>query len=151
MKNCRGYVSVISAGIVAIGLLSVGVASAASIPAWLDDGITKWNQENPETRIQFLDIKDSFVWYMVPKTEELDMLQVRQRIYAIAEANGYEKTVDEELVTTGKPPSPTAPYQAKKCWNRNFTLTVDVGRQRMLTTAICEDTGNWFTGFRIIQ
>ena len=114
MKDCRRYVSVISASIVAIGLLSAGVAMAASIPAWLDDGITKWNQENPDVRMQFLAIKDSFVWYMVPKTEAIGTAEIRKRIYAIAEAHGYQKTVEEELVTTGKPPSPTKPYQAKK-------------------------------------
>jgi hypothetical protein len=148
--RCR-FVHLISACILAVGLLSSGLAIAASIPAWLDDAITSWNQENSEVPIRFLDIKDSFVWYMMPKTDSISHSQIRERMYAIAESNKYQKTVEEELITTGKPPSPVKPYQAKKCWSRSFTLNVDVGRQRMLTTYLCEDTSNWYTGFRIIQ
>ena len=134
-----------------VWLLMTGLAMAASIPAWLDDAISKWNQENHDVAIQFLDIKDSFVWYMFPKADNLASAEIRERMYAIAETNGYQKTAEEELVTTGKPPSPTEPYKAKKCWNRSFTLNVDVGRQRMLTTLLCEDAASWYTGFRIIQ
>lgn len=140
-----------SIGALAVALLVAGVAMAASIPAWLDDGIAEWNQENPDVAIQFLDIKDNFVWYMFPKTEDLAHAEIRERMYAIVEANSYEKTAEEELVTTGKPPSLTAPHKAKKCWTRSFTLNVDVDRQRMLTTLLCEDAANWYTGFRIIQ
>ena len=149
MKNRR--VSVVSVSILPLCLLSAGFAVAASIPAWLDDAITTWNQENPELPIEFVDIKDSFVWYMVPHNDEIGVAEIRQRIQRIVEAHGYEKTVEEELVTTGKPPTPLKPYQPKKCWRRSYTLTVDVGRQRMLTTMVCQDTAHWFTGFRIVQ
>jgi len=140
-----------SIGSLAVVWLLAGVAMAASIPAWLDDAISEWNQENQEVAIRFLEIKDSFVWYMFPKTDDLAGAEIRERMYTIAGANGYQKTAEEELVTTGKPPSPTEPYKAKKCWNRSFTLNVDVGRQRMLTTLLCEDATSWYTGFRIIQ
>jgi len=139
------------AGILAVVSLLTGLAMAASIPAWLDDAISKWNQENPDVTFRFLDIKDSFVWYLFPKTDDLAHSEIRERMYAIVEANGYQKTEEEELVTTGKPPSPTEPYKAKKCWSRSFTLNIDVGRQRMLTTLLCEDATNWYTGFRILQ
>jgi len=140
-----------SVGTLAVVLLFAGLAMAASIPAWLDDAISTWNQENPDVAIQFLNIKDSFVWYMFPKTDDLSHAEIRERMYVIAEANGYQKTAEEELITTGKPPSPTEPYKAKKCWSRSFTLNVDVDRQRVLTTLLCEDATSWYTGFRIIQ
>jgi hypothetical protein len=55
----------------------------------------------------------------------------------------------EELVTTGRPPASTP--GRKKCWQRGFTLEIDTGRQRMLTTQVCADGDNWFAGFRIVQ
>ena len=150
MNNRRRYVGMISLSLT-IGLLSAGFGLAASIPAWLDDAISAWNQENPDLPIQFVDIKDSFVWYMIPVNDEIGHAEIRKRIYALVENHGYQKTVAEELVTTGKPPTPNKPYKPKKCWSRSFTLTVDVGRQRMLTTLVCEDTASWFTGFRTVQ
>jgi hypothetical protein len=139
------------AGLAAIGLLGASLCSAASIPAWLDDAITEWNEENPAVQIQFVDIKDQFVWYMIPNTPETSAKRIRERVYAIAQAHGYKMTAEEELVTTGRPPSPTGPPEAKKCWNRSFTLDVDVGRQRLLTTLVCEDAEHRFAGFRIVE
>ena len=138
-------------GLMVGAILVTGLATAASIPAWLDDGITKWNQEHPDVAIQFLAIHDSYVWYMFPKTEDLTNAEIRKRMYAIVEGNGYKRNAEEELVTTGKPPALTEAYKPKKCWTRSFTTEVDVGRQRMLTTQLCEDATNWYSGFRILQ
>ena len=148
--RCR-FVSLFSVGILTLGLLAAGLTLAASIPAWLDDAISNWNQENPETPIQFLDIKDSYVWYTMPSTAEIGHAEIRERVYAIVEAHGYQKTVEEELVTTGRPPSPSGPSKTKKCWSRSFTLDIDVGRQRMLTALVCGDTTGYYAGFRILQ
>ena len=84
--------------LVTLGFLAAGLCHAASIPAWLDDAISKWNQENPAVQIRFVDIKDSFVWYMIPDTPETGHQVVRERTYTIAEANGYRRTEAEELV-----------------------------------------------------
>ena len=137
--------------LVTLGFLAAGLCQAASIPAWLDDAISNWNQENPAVQIRFVDIKDSFVWYMIPDTPETGHKVVRERTYGIAEAHGYQRTEAEELVTTGRPPSPVKPYKEKKCWTRSFTLNLEVGRQRLLTTLVCEDEGYWFAGFRIAE
>jgi hypothetical protein len=137
--------------LVTIGFLAAGLCHAASIPAWLDDAISKWNHENPAVQIRFVDIKDSFVWYMIPDTPETGHKVVRERTYTIAGAHGYQRTEAEELVTTGRPPSPVKPYKDKKCWTRSFTLNLEVGRQRLLTTLVCEDEGYWFAGFRIAE
>ncbi len=139
------------AGMLVVVSLLTGLAIAATIPVWLDDAISKWNHENPDEAFLFLDIKDSFVWYMFPKTDDLANAEIRERMYAVVDANGYQKTEEEELITTGKPPSPTEPYKAKKCWSRSFTLPLDAGGQRMLTTLLCEDDTNWYPGIRIIQ
>jgi len=139
------------AGLLVFCLLAGSVAQAASIPAWLDDAISVWNDENPATQIRFVEIKDSYVWYMIPKTEQTGNKAVRERTYAIAERHGYQKTEREELITTGRPPSPNKPYRDKKCWSRGFTLDLDVGRQRMLTTLVCDGDSDWFAGFRILE
>ena len=123
----------------------------ASIPAWLDEAITEWNGENDQVPIRFLDIKDSFVWYMMPRIDEIPGSKIRERTYAIAESHGYQKTTDEELVTTGKPPVPTGRHVDKKCWNRSFTLDIRTGEQRVLSTLVCEDPAQWYLGFRILQ
>ena len=86
-----------------------------------------------------------------PRTSERPRRFGRERVYAIAEAHGYQKTVEEELVTTGKPPVPNKPSKPRKCWSRSFTLDIDVGRQRMLTTLVCGDTAGYYAGFRILQ
>jgi hypothetical protein len=137
--------------ILAVLSISTGMALAASVPVWLDDAITEWNAENAEVPIRFLDIKDSFVWYTMPKIDEISHSQIRERTYAIAESNGYQKMVAEELVTTGKPPTATKAYQPKKCWSRSFTLNIRASEQRVLSTLVCEDPANWYMGFRIVQ
>ena len=130
-----------------IGLAAVG---AASVPAWLDGAITEWNEANPEIRIQFVDIKDSYVWYAVPNTPETGHAELRESIYGIVQRHGYERVEVEELVTTGRPPSPTKSASGdKKCWKRSFTLDLDTGRQRLLTTQVCADSPNWLAGFRV--
>ena len=151
---------------VAIGLLAVTPSSAASIPAWLDGAIADWNEENEAIQIEFVDIKDSFVWYMIPDTPDIGSKEIRASIYKIIQANAYKTTDQEELVTTGKPPSPVKPYKEKKCWTQSFVLDIDElsnttaaggrdgnpgQRQRMLTSLVCEDGPRWFTGFRILQ
>jgi len=152
------------AGVVAISLFATHPCHAASIPAWLDDAITEWNKENQATQIEFVDIKDSFVWYMIPDTPEKGSKDIRETIYEIVTTHGYEVTDQEELVTTGKPPSQTTPYKPKKCWQRSFVLTINelsnttapgggrTGvRQRLLTSLVCEDGRDWYAGFRIAQ
>jgi len=148
--------------------LSAGVSSAASIPAWLDEAISGWNAETPETPIEFVDIKDSYVWYMLPDTESIGQAEIRESVYSIVLEHGYKITAEEELITTGKPPSPRNPSRPKKCWTRSFVLDVEAlsnttsagaqggdghagMRQRMLTSMVCEDGPYWFTGFRILQ
>ena len=152
--------------LVTIGFLAAGLCHAASIPAWLDDAISNWNQENPAVQIRFVDIKDSFVWYMIPDSPETGNKEIRTSIHEIVLKNGYKVTDQEELVTTGKPPSPIKPYKEKKCWTQSFVLDIEelsnttaAGgregnpglRQRMLTSLVCEDGPYWFTGFRILQ
>ena len=147
-------------------LVGAGLGVAASIPAWLDDAISEWNseKENKDIPIQFVDIKDSFVWYMLPENEEFGQKEIRSRVHAIVLANDYMNTDEEELVTTGKPPSPVNPHVPKKCWRRSYVLDLNAqsntkavgGRrtgqqQRMLTSLVCEDEGFWFMGFRILQ
>jgi len=143
-------------------LATFGLAQAASIPAWLDDAITKWNDANKPTQISFVDIKDEYVWYTVPndKTSQQD---IRKSIYDIVQENGYKPTDNEERITTARPPA----TKQKKCWTRSFVLDIqelsnttaagdqsgaDSGlRQRMLTSLVCQDSAQWFAGFRILQ
>ncbi len=130
--------------------LGTAAIGAASVPAWLDAAITEWNQENPKVQIQFVEIKDSFVWYMVPNTPETGHVELRESIYGIVQRHGYQRTEAEELVTTGRPPSPNkSGSRDKKCWKRSFTLDLEVGRQRLLTTQVCADTTSWLAGFRV--
>lgn len=132
-----------------VGVLAISPAVGASVPVWLDDAITEWNSENPAAPIRFVDIKNSFVWYRTAKSPEINHKRVRDGVYNIAEKNNYIRTEQEELITTAKPPSPTNPYSAKKCWKRSFTLDLEAGRQRLLTTLVCDDTGYWYAGFRV--
>jgi hypothetical protein len=135
---------------------------AASIPAWLDDGISRWNAANADAQIRFVDIKDSFVWYDMPKTAEVGHQKIRERLNAIVLDHGYTPTDDEELITTAKPPVITGKAVAKKCWSRSFVMNIKaqsdtkaVGdespgqRQRMLTSLVCEDTATWWAAFRV--
>jgi hypothetical protein len=141
---------------------------AASIPAWLDDAITEFNEKNDATQIEFLEIKDDFVWYTIPYTTDIGSKDIRERIYEMVAEHGYNVTDEEERVTTGKPPSPVSPYKTKKCWTRSFVLNIEQlsnttsaggrggrgrsgQRQRMLTSQVCDDKPYWLTGFRILQ
>ena len=152
--------------LVIVGLLGAGVGIANSIPAWLDDAISEWNseKENKDIPIQFVDIKDSFVWYTLPENDEFGQKEIRSRVHAIVDKNGYIVTDEEELVTTGKPPTPLNAHVPKKCWRRSYVLNINAlsdnkathgraaaQRQRMLTSLICEDTSAWYMGFRIVQ
>ena len=123
--RCISRVLFAVATAVAIGPWAVTPSGAASIPVWLDDAITEWNEENEAIQIEFVDIKDSFVWYMVPDTPDIGHKDIRESIYKIIQSNGYKTTDQEELVTTGKPPSQTTPYKEKKCWQRSFVLTIN--------------------------
>lgn len=136
-------------------------ARAASVPAWLDDGISKWNTANPSSQIRFVNIKDSFVWYDMAK-EAVGQKEIRDRVNNIVLKNGYQPLDDEELVTTAKPPVSAGRSVPKKCWSRSFVLniqaqnnTIAVGedpsgqRQRMLTSMVCEDTNAWWAAFRV--
>lgn len=142
-------------GLVAISLFAATPCSAGSIPAWLDDGISEWNKANPASPIQFVDIKDSYVWYTMAGTPELTSKEVRGRAYNIAYKNGYANSQDEEIVTTGKPPVASGPVTTKKCYTRSFLRDIQKGSattvERMLTTMVCEDGPNWALGFRVLQ
>lgn len=143
------------AGLVAIGMLAATPCHAGSIPAWLDDGIGVWNKQNPATPLRFVDIRDSYVWYSMPGTPELTAKDIRGKVYGIAYKNGYANNEDEELVTTGRPPSPNGPSGTKKCYTRTFIRDIQKASpttvERMLTAMICEDGPNWLIGFRIMQ
>ena len=145
-------------------LAAFGITQAASIPAWLDDAIAKWNAANKPTQISFVDIKDEYVWYTVPNTPKTGNQDIRKSIYDIVQEHGYKPTDDEERITTARPPA----SKQKKCWTRSFTLDIqqlsnttaageggsggDTGmRQRMLTSLVCQDTSQWFAAFRILQ
>ena len=152
------------ATVATIACLAVfGMAQAASIPAWLDDAITKWNDANKPTEISFVDIKDEYVWYTVPNTPKTGNQDIRKSIYDIVQENGYKPTDNEERITTARPPA----SKQKKCWTRSFVLDIqelsnttaagdDSGtdnglRQRMLTSLVCQDSSKWFAGFRMLQ
>jgi hypothetical protein len=139
------------AGLVSVAALAAGV----QIPAWLDDGITKWNDANPGSRLQFIDMKDSFAWFSMPVTPDVSGKEIRGRIYALAYNHGYQNTQDEEIVTTARPPSPNGVGKAKKCWMRSFLRDLQKGGattdSRMLTAMVCEDSPSWAVGFRTAQ
>lgn len=142
-------------GLLTIIFFATTAGSAGSIPAWLDDSITSWNTNNPNSTIQFVDIKDSYVWYTMAATPELGSKEIRARVYGIAYKNGYANTQDEEIVTTGKPPNPNGPVKTAKCWTRSFLRDIQQAEstngERMLTTMVCQDGANWSAGFRILQ
>lgn len=143
------------AGLLTIGVFAITPCNAGSIPAWLDDSIMNFNTDNPASPIQFVDIKDSYVWYTMAATPELGSKEIRARVYGIAYKNGYANSQDEEIVTTGKPPTANGPSKPKKCWTRSFLRDIQKGSsttvERMLTTLVCEDGANWSAGFRILQ
>ena len=155
----------LAVGLVASSVIASGVG-AASIPAWLDDAITTFNGENPDSALQFVDIKDSFVWYRMPSSADISSQDIRQSIYDISLRHDYRYTDKEESVTTGKPPTPTNAHTPKKCWTRSFVTTIHelsdtrmVGesgqrtgqRQRVLTSMVCQEGTWWWTGFRTLQ
>jgi hypothetical protein len=143
--------------------MATALSGAASIPAWLDEGITKWNSANPAKTIDFVEVKDSFVWYQMPKSTELGHQQVRERVNAIVLDHGYVPADDEELVTTARPPALSGPATSKKCWRRSFVVNIEAQsnvraagdgevagqRQRLLTSLVCEDTETWWAAFRV--
>ena len=152
----------VTAACAAFVLLAITAAGAASIPAWLDEGISTYNTAHPAAKIRFVDIKDSFVWYDMPKASDQQHQELRDAVNTIVQKNGYEPMDDEELVTAAKPPAPGGRTAAKKCWSRSFVLNIKAQsdtkavdgesggqRQRMLTSMVCEDTATWWAGFRI--
>jgi hypothetical protein len=161
MSTRKGIAS-LCAILFAAAVIAPAPCQAASVPAWLDDGISKWNAAHPGTEIAFVDIKDSFVWYDMPKGGEVGQKQIRERVNAIVLGNGYQPLDDEELVTTAKPPVTSGRSTPKKCWSRSFVLNIQaendtkaVGeepsgqRQRMLTSMVCEDSATWWAAFRV--
>ncbi len=157
-------VTACAAGLLVALALATTPCGAASIPSWLDDGISKWNATHPETQIRFVSIKDSFVWYDLKKTPELGQQEIRERVNSVVLGRGYVVTDDEELITMGRPPATEGPVTPKKCWSRSFVLdiaaqsnTKAVGaessgqRQRMLTRLVCEDTATWWAAFRVLD
>jgi hypothetical protein len=142
-------------GLVAMSLFAATPVNANSVPAWLDDAITEWNKANPAGQIQFVDIKDNYVWYTMAAKPELGSKEIRGRVFGIATKHGYAPSQDEEMVTTAKPPSPAGPAKAKKCWTMNYMRDIQKGnslsQERMLTTLVCEDGANWAAGFRVLQ
>jgi hypothetical protein len=143
------------AALLAGSLATATPCSANSIPAWLDDSISQWNVDNPDSKIQFVDIKDSYVWYRMAASPEHPSKEIRARVYNIAYKNGYANSQDEEIVTTGKPPVPSGQVKTRKCWTRSFLRDIQKGStttvERMLTTLVCEEDQNWAAGFRILQ
>lgn len=152
------------AGLLAVGVIGTTPCRAASVPAWLDAGISTWNEENPEVQIRFVDIKDSFVWYDIPRTPEIGNQRIREGVNQIVLRNGYTTMDDEEMITTAKPPVTEGRSAAKKCWSRSFVLNIQsqsntkaVGgeapgqRQRLLTSLVCEDTSNYWAAFRVAE
>lgn len=149
-----------------LGLLATAgtPAQAASIPAWLDDAITKWNAENPDLPIRFVDIKDSYAWYDLPKNADIPHKRIRDSVSKLVLGNGYVPMDEEELVTPGTPPALQGPVTQKKCWKWSYVMNIQSQshtksvddesagqRQRMLTSLVCEDTSNWWAAFRILQ
>ena len=157
--------SIAVAALLCAGLVvAAAPAHAASVPAWLDEGISNWNQANPQAAIRFVSIKDSYVWYDMPKAQDIDQKLIRERLKTIVHRNGYEPMDEEDLVTTGKPPVTAGRSAPKKCWSRSFVYNIqaqsntkssddDVAaqRQRLLTSLICEDSSVWWAAFRVAE
>jgi hypothetical protein len=157
--------SIAVAALLCAGLVAAAApAHAASVPAWLDEGIANWNQSNPDAAIRFVSIKDSYVWYDMPKAQDIDQKLIRERLKTIVHRNGYEPMDEEDLVTTGKPPVTSGRSTPKKCWSRSFIYNIQaqsntkaVGdevatqRQRLLTSMVCEDSSVWWAAFRVAE
>ena len=145
-----------------LAAMTATTALAATIPAWLDAGITKWNGANPAAQLKFINIKDSYVWYEMPKSTEHSLPQMRDRVNTVVLGHGYKPLDDEEMVTTGKPPVASGRSNPKKCWSRSFVLDIQAEsdtkakgdeasgqRQRMLTSMVCDDSATWWAAFRV--
>lgn len=145
-----------------LGAMTAAASRAATIPAWLDAGTTKWNGANPAAKLSFVNIKDSYVWYEMPKSAEHTLPQMRDRVSVVVLGQGYKPLDDEELVTTVKPPVASGRSSARKCWSRSFVLNIQaqndtkaVGddpsgqRQRMLTSLVGDDSATWWAAFRV--
>jgi hypothetical protein len=157
--------TIAAAALCCAGLLAATPTRAASVPAWLDEGISNWNQSNPTAAIRFVSIKDSYVWYDIPKSEQIGQKEIRERLKSIVYRNGYEPMDEEDLVTTGKPPVTAGRSAAKKCWSRSFVYSIQAQsgtkaagddesagqRQRLLTSLICEDASVWWAAFRVAE
>jgi hypothetical protein len=154
------------ATVFALCLLTLNPCVAASIPAWLDDAITDYNEENPQSPFEFVDIKDSFVWYWVKDTPDIGGKDIRTGVYGHVQRHGYQQMDQEELITVGRPPNPTGTSNPeRKCWRRSFVLNIDEQsnttmagtgqrsgqRQRMLTSLVCDGISHWYAGFRVLQ
>ena len=152
------------AAAVCIAITVATPAPAASVPAWLDEGISNWNHENPAAAIRFVNIKDQFVWYDMPKTADVTVKEIRDRLKNIVYKNGYEPMDEEDLVTMGKPPVTAGRSAPKKCWSRSFVYNIQAQsntmsrddersaqRQRLLTSLICEDSSVWWAAFRVAE
>ncbi len=148
----------------AAAVFAAAPCSGASIPAWLDEAITSWNERNPTQQFRFAGIKDSFVWYRIQRAPGIGPAEIRGAAYKLVQGHGYVTTDDEEMVTTGKPPADAGASTPKKCWRRSFVLSLDslsnttaVGgehsgvRQRMLTSMVCDDNPEWAAGFRVSE
>jgi hypothetical protein len=157
--------TVAAAAFVCAALFAGAPAHAASVPAWLDEGISVWNEANPADAIRFVNIKDSYVWYDMPKSAEISQKMIRERLKSIVYRNGYEPMDEEDLVTTGKPPVTAGRSTPKKCWSRSFVYSIQAQsntkatgddetagqRQRLLTSLICEDSSVWWAAFRVAE
>jgi hypothetical protein len=137
------------AGLLIIVSLVTGLAWAASVPVWLDDAITAYNEKSSSIKIQFMDIKDSFVWYVIPDSEEIGSKDIREGIFRIAQASGYQVMEGDELITTTRPPTPGRAHTDKKCWKRSFAMEGEA--PRVLTTYVCQGDAEWYAGFRTLQ
>src|SRR5262245_63366557 len=104
------------AGLLTAGLISSRPCRAAEIPAWLDDAISSWNTEHADTPMQFVSIKDSYVWYSMPKKAEIGHKQIRDGVKNLVLANNYVPLKEDEAVTVGRPPVASGKPREKKCW-----------------------------------
>ncbi len=147
--------AVFCAILAAASLFSAAAGDPGAIPAWLDEAITQWNQANPASPIQFVSIKDSYVWYAITPAPQFGSKDIRERVYGIAYKNGYVNKQDEEMVTTARPPAQSGTSRTLKCWTRSFLRSAQKGSTgpsgTMLTTLVCEDGAGWSAGFRVLQ
>ena len=145
-----------------LAAMTATTALAATIPSWLDAGITKWNGANPAAQLKFVNVKDSYVWYEMPKSTEHSLPQMRDRVNTVVLGQGYKPLDDEEMVTMGKPPVASGRATPKKCWSRSFVYDIQAEndtrakgdeasgqRQRMLTSMVCDDSATWWAAFRV--